>query len=285
MKETDNIKFFENSYNFLKLLGTEIYHSIEIYGKEDSKTLRNYYSDWLRNKNYFSFASYYTALRQMHLLKYIKKDMKILDAGCGTGSDVILFGVYGGEVLGIDIRDTLLKLTQKRINYYEKIFNTKLNINFKQSNIFKISGLFDIIWVNEAISHIEPADNFISLCFKILKKGGKLIIGDTNKLNPIFYYKAKKEQKRRGGMIIKIKDPKTGEDVSYANERLFSIYEIKALLSNLFKNIEVFPIGYIPFFFYNKLPKISRKIEKIASHYIPIIKYISGSYVLVCTKI
>lgn len=283
MKNDNDLQFFEKSYTFLKSLWSELKHSKEIYGKEDSKTLKRYYSAWLKGEKYFSYAIYYTALRQMHLLKCMREGMKILDAGCGTGTEAIFYGLSGADVLGIDISDTRLKLAQKRKNYYEKKNNVKLKVNFSLNNIFNISGLFDIIWINEAISHIHPYEDFIKLCFNRLKKGGKLIIADTNKMNPVFFYRAKKEQKRSGGIITVKKEPKTGDDILYAVERIFTIYQIQTLMSALFKNIKLYPIGYIPFFFYNIFPNITRAIEQIVQ-YIPIIRNFSGSYILLCTK-
>ena len=283
MKRENRLEFFEKSYNFLKLVGTELRKSREIYGIEDSKTLRRYYSGWLKGKEYFSYVIYYTALRHMHLLKYINNNVRILDAGCGTGTEGILFGINGADVLGIDISDTRLRLAQKRKNYYEKIFDVNLKVKFKLDNVFNVSGLFDIIWVNEAISHIHPFEAFLRLCFNRLKDGGKLIIADCNKLNPIFFYKAKEEQKKSGGVIITKKDPKTGDDIPYAVERIFTIYQIKLLLSKLFKDIKIYPIGYIPFFLYNRFPKETRKFEEFLQ-YFPIIKDFSRSYIASSTK-
>ena len=283
MKSDNNYEFFKKSYDFLKLVRTEIKNRKENYGKEDSKTLRRYYSDWIKRKKYFDYVIQYTALRHKHLLKILKKGMKVLDTGCGTGTEVILYGVNGAEVLGIDISSARLKLAQKRKNYYEKLLKTKLNINFKLKNVFTISGSFDVIWVNEAISHIHPFDDFIRFCYNRLKDGGRLIIADTNKLNPVFFYRAKKEQKKSGGIITVKKDPSTNKDILYAVERIFTIFQIRSLISEIFNEIKVYPIGYIPFSFYNKFPNFTRKMEEIIQC-IPIIKNFSGSYTLECKK-
>ena len=220
----------------------------------------------------------------MHLIKNIKKGTKILDAGCGAGNEAILSGLLGGKITGIDINKTRLNLAKKRVAYYENRFNKKIDAEFYLKNIFNHRGEYDIIWAEEAISHINPAEKFIYYSFKNLKIGGKLIIADQNNLNPMVYIKRRKVQKKEGGSIITVIDPDTGEEILYAIERYFTIPSIKKLMSQFFKKIEIYPIGYIPYSIYRKNNMITRIIERDFLTKMPILKILSGAYVIIGTK-
>ena len=270
---------------FLKLLRVELKNCEEIYGTEGSRPLKRYYKTFQKPGKFFDYAQFYYIRRIMPLIKYIKTGKKILDAGCGLGTESILFCFHGANVVGVDIRDDRIKTAKLRVKYFEKKLDIHIDVKFNFENILNHYGQYDIIWLNEAISHINPLDKLIYLCYENLNNDGKLIIADANKLNPIIYYRSKLEQYRYGGKIktFPIKDPNTNKEISYAVERIFSIPMIKLLLSNLFKVLEVYPIGYFPYFMFKFFPRLSKYFENIFSN-IPIVKLLSGIYCIVLKK-
>ena len=112
---------FLNAYNkalyFCFLVRDEIKNSSRLYGEEDAKILKEWYKTLT---DHFKFRSHYYALRVIHLFKNVKKGRKILDAGCGLGTEAILCGILGGKVTGIDIQEKRINLAKKRLIYYEK---------------------------------------------------------------------------------------------------------------------------------------------------------------------
>jgi len=278
-----------DSYNIISrlydLLKDEIKNSEKIYGENDAKPLINYYSKIIVNKDRFEYAKYYYTLRVMHLIKNIKKNTKILDIGCGTGTEAIFSGSLGAKVIGIDISDGRIRIAKKRVKYYEEKLNINLNIEFYLMDVFDYFDKFDIIWLNEAISHIAPLNKFFEFSNNILRKGKKLIIADTNRLNPYMFYLNKMEQKRYGGLYSTLKDPNTGKKIPYAVERCFTISEIKKLLNKKFKIDEIHTIGYFPFSIFRKFKKLCIKIENNFIKKLPIVKLFSGGYVIICSKL
>lgn len=271
--------------HFLTHLREELKDCEEIYGEEDSGSLGGYYTTFQKSGKAFDFGQFYYKKRVSPIIKNIKKGVKILDAGCGVGTETILFSSFGAKVTGVDIRGGRIETAKKRIKYFEKTLNTPLEIQFKHENILKHVGKYDIIWANEAVSHINPLPTFLNMCHQNLNKNGILIIVDANKSNPIVYYNSKLEQKKYGGLITFLdeKDPKTKEKVSYAVERVFNIPSIKSILSNLFDVKEVNSFGYIPFSLFKLYPPLFKKIENQLSK-IPLINYFSGIYSLICIK-
>ncbi len=101
------------------------------------------------------------------LVRFIPKNSKILDIGCGLGMTVSMIkaSVPDSEVIGIDI-------TQKSTwEAYEKQFNVKyfvddaLNLQFNDEE-------FDIVVSFGVIEHVTDDKKFIKENLRILKSGG-----------------------------------------------------------------------------------------------------------------
>ena len=135
--------------------------------------------------------------------------------------------------------------------------------------------------MQQAISHIEPADEFIKLCHHYLEPKGKLIISDNNALNPYAYFQARKEQRKKGGTYTTKQDPETGQEVPYAQERLFSVPSISKLLKVNGFHIEKLAIsGFCPYLplFYREKP-LAHYVDRVISK-VPLVKLFGDQYVV-----
>lgn len=109
----------------------------------------------------------------------IKKQMNVLDIGCGRGEITLNCALNGCNVFAIDYSHDALKLTKKTIKnldkkYRKNIFIIKMDakqLAFK-SNIFDRVLMFDIIEHLHNWEIIEVLKNIK----KILKKNGRFII-------------------------------------------------------------------------------------------------------------
>lgn len=197
---------YEKASYFINLVKEEV-ETCEAFLNERKELI--YYSSLIKNERLFKYYQHRYAERVKHLVKVVENGIKkVLDAGCGTGSEVILCGLLGADVTGIDIKEERLNVAKKRIKYYENKMNTKINVKFSLENILKHSGEYDVIWCMEAITHIDPVDEFLHTSYKNLRNNGRIIITDPNALNPYIYMKTKKEQKRKGGIYTTKKIPK-----------------------------------------------------------------------------
>ena len=155
--------YFNNSTELLKIVSKffdytqeEVRDSKKLYGVSNSGRLKQYYFNLLKKSAYSNYIKYFYIDRVIPLVKNIRKDIKILDAGCGLGTESLLCGILGANVTGIDISKERLNVAKNRINFYENKFQTKINVQFHYENILSHANKYDIIWVNEAISHINP---------------------------------------------------------------------------------------------------------------------------------
>lgn len=107
----------------------------------------------------------------------IKKSDKILDAGCGVGGgSIFLAKKFGCRVTGITICKKQVKAAKINaennnvadlVDFYEMDY---MNTKFDDFS-------FDVVWALESVCYSDKK-RFIKEAFRILKKGGRLIIAD-----------------------------------------------------------------------------------------------------------
>lgn len=211
--------------------------------------------------------------------------LNLLDAGCGMGTFAIFFALLGIHVLGVDLNKTRIAIAERRLVYYrQKGLNGAAR--FVLANVLKFletagNEIFDIIWVNEAISHIDPVTDFLSLAIQALKPGGIIVISDQNAWNPLVQVKL--FQKRGLNYYTNKPDPQTGILINYALERIFSAQSLARLLRNTgFTSVEAIFHSFVPLilratFLY---PSLLMRLEEKARR-VPGIKYFAGSYTLI----
>lgn len=116
---------------------------------------------------------WYAGLRDLlkHYLKIVAdKNIKILDAGCGTGKNMEFINSFGFQTYGIDLSEDAIYFCRKR----------KLK-NLKTGSITKLtykSSYFDVIISTDVIGSLgkKLSYNAVNEFFRVLKPEGLLII-------------------------------------------------------------------------------------------------------------
>lgn len=95
--------------------------------------------------------------------------MKILDLGCGPGTNTKIF--QENDYLGIDISENYIKKARHQHPSYKFIRGTFLALDES------LNESFDVILMSGLIHHLsdETATNFINKSHALLKRGGKLL--------------------------------------------------------------------------------------------------------------
>ena len=135
----------------------EVVSKLDIYKIKKPEELLKYYQDWTANNKYNKDMVdwNYTAPQETVsvLKKYaLKKNSKILDAGCGTGLVGIELKKYDySNIEGVDFSQSMLDLVPQ--NIYKKIEKIDLNKPLKFKN-----NIYDIVMCVGTFTygHVKP---------------------------------------------------------------------------------------------------------------------------------
>jgi ubiquinone biosynthesis O-methyltransferase len=122
---------------------------------------------WLHNNNDNSFNYLYKTLRKL-ISKY-KKDMSILDIGCGNGYLTKKITKDFKNVIAIDNSKSAIKFAKKKYKGSIKFINIDLDN-------FIIKKKFNIILLIEVIEHVYLPNLFLKKIVKFMNKNSILII-------------------------------------------------------------------------------------------------------------
>lgn len=141
------------------------------------KHLSLHYGIWDKNTRSFEEAVKNTNKLLFELSGISSKDI-VLDAGCGVGGAVF----YINERSNAKV--TGLSLSQKQVAFAQNLCREKHlenEIDFHLMDFTRTSFApesFNVIWACESVCHVPNKSTFIKESYRLLKKGGRLIVCD-----------------------------------------------------------------------------------------------------------
>lgn len=115
--------------------------------------------------------------------KYAGK--RVLEIGCGAGSDLSEFARHGAEVVGLDVTDTAIEMTRKRFEV-EGLAGTF--VKYDGESLPEEIGKFDAVYSWGVLHHTPMMDDIIAGAYAKLNKGGELIMMLYNRLSILYYF-------------------------------------------------------------------------------------------------
>lgn len=228
-------------------------------------------------------------------LREMKLPLRLLDAGCGYGSESLLFALAGASVTGVELVSDRVELARSRRNFYQDRLSSEISVEFVNADVKRFlqeAGQFDIIWIMEAVSHIHPLEDFLLLAKQHLSPGGLLITSDPNALNPLAMYRALRIRGTlRYPLRVKGQDHATGQPVYEAVERIFSVSGYTCLLATAgFTVRQVSMSGFLGASFIPSSLHASKPVLRVLTSFqdvlrsIPILKLMGTVYTVVAQR-
>ena len=101
---------------------------------------------------------------------------KLLDAGCGNGTLTAALGVFGMEIVGIDLNEGLGRAYVNGSKYAESAAS---RVQYLQANLvnppFK-QDLFDLVYSSGVIHHTPSSKNTFASLVSVTRRGGRLYV-------------------------------------------------------------------------------------------------------------
>ncbi|HYM80508.1 MAG TPA: class I SAM-dependent methyltransferase [Candidatus Limnocylindria bacterium] len=106
---------------------------------------------------------------------------RVLDAGSGFGTYAMLYAMVGGDVTGVDLRPDRLDAAERRLRFCERTTGWPMPVEYRRGDLTREwPEDYDLVWVYNALSHIDPLDDFLAAVRRHLRPGGVLVVGDIN---------------------------------------------------------------------------------------------------------
>ena len=137
--------------------------------------ISNAYDDWYKTK-IGKHVDLVESECAFSLFK-IKKGIKVLDLGCGTGNFSIKLAKKGCKVTGIDLSDKMLTLAR------EKAEKENLQINYYNMNVYDLNfpdEYFDAVFSMATFEFVKDMGKAINEIFRVCKDKGQIMIGTIN---------------------------------------------------------------------------------------------------------
>lgn len=135
-----------------------------------TSTIKDKYNAMISNSRYLDKTA--VKLKKELFQKVIFENSRVLDCGCGTGYYLsFVKGILDidFDLAGIDISRTAL---QKAANL--SLNKTYLGMSDAELLPFKDES-FDVVLSLAIIEHVLSPENVLKECFRVLKRGGKLV--------------------------------------------------------------------------------------------------------------
>lgn len=108
----------------------------------------------------------------------MNKNMHILDVGCGVGGAAIAIAVHtGARITGITIDPQQVDWARKNAQARGLSHIVDFQLQDYYSTNF-LSNTFDVVYGIESVCYASPKQKFLQEAYRILKKGGKLVVAD-----------------------------------------------------------------------------------------------------------
>jgi SAM-dependent methyltransferase len=114
------------------------------------------------------------ARRSLNRCRHLKDDARILDVGCGDGFHLGLLRQYGNKTWkleGVDLDKKAVKAATKA--GLDVHLGRVQDVNLPENS-------YDMVFMIQTIEHLEDPPQVLKTIFKLLRKGGQLIIVTDN---------------------------------------------------------------------------------------------------------
>jgi 2-polyprenyl-3-methyl-5-hydroxy-6-metoxy-1,4-benzoquinol methylase len=154
--------------------------------EKDASVLRTYYRSYARHFGAYAKHHYRNQTRELMVDPRDRPGARMLEIGCGCGTESLWFAVRGFKVTAADVSEDFLKVAGARKALLERALGRTLACEFRHVSVLDLDEEpFDLVWMEQAFHHLEPRDAVVRKISGLLRPGGRLFISECNAWNPL----------------------------------------------------------------------------------------------------
>lgn len=161
---------------------------------------------------------YASQTRELMALVQAMPGCRMLEVGAGCGTESLWAAMRGARVLGIDIRADRVAVARARQAVVEGAIGAALDCRFEVRSLLDAEpAQFDVLWLEQAVHHLEPRERALDRIVELLAPGGYLVVSEANASNPLLQLQL---FLRRGWKTVGTLVDAAGRAHPYGNERV-----------------------------------------------------------------
>jgi len=178
--------------SFYELLRKEVTTDHPALSREEQSSLRAHYRVMMNPSQYpVELAATIYARRRAHPIAAVLGTASpvVLDAGCGYGSESVLFAALGAKVVAVDRSEEQLAVAEKRRRHFEAVLGMPLDLTFVHANLDDYAPAetsITLTWIASVLAAIRDQDSLLRRIQSATRPRGRIILSDMNLWNPLF---------------------------------------------------------------------------------------------------
>lgn len=109
------------------------------------------------------------------------RNRRVLEVGCGIGTDLVRFARGGAQVTGVDLSQTAIDLARQNFALHE-LHAEELRVGNGEALRFPDAS-FDVVYGHGVLQYTADAPAFVRECHRVLKPGGEAIFMVYNRVS------------------------------------------------------------------------------------------------------
>lgn len=192
---------------------------------EAAATFNTYYGSFLR-----AFSPRMRRFYRDQIVEastYAKPGRRLLEIGCGLGTESLWLAMRGAHVVAVDVREDRLAAARERHAVLQRELGRDLFCHFTHASVLDLPerATFDLIWLEQTFHHLEPRADVVRKIAHLLSPGGHVVISEANALNLPLQVQL---LLRRGLPRVEMMDMGEGRQHPYGVERITTASAIRA---------------------------------------------------------
>jgi 2-polyprenyl-3-methyl-5-hydroxy-6-metoxy-1,4-benzoquinol methylase len=153
----------------------------------EQRVFDHYYRSYRKHFGPYVRHWYVRQTKELTELVRAQRAPRLLEVGCGCGTEALWAAIQGAEVTGIDIDEDMLGAARARLDILQRGTGERLRCDLRAASVLELADTspFDIVFLEHTFHHLEPRSEVVAALSRLVAPGGHVILAECNAWNPL----------------------------------------------------------------------------------------------------